>query len=355
MNSSRPVDEWVARLSLPDAQARAEALEAVGEALGSEEVVMRERTAQLLLKDLARPASTAHGLILSLLQADWWPPPARLAASAVQSITEALSRMEVADPAVGDAALVLGNVCRVDPTQLPALGAALDHPRPAVRHAMARAASRAFDEKGVLLPKLIAHLDDPEERVSFAALESVGALAPAAPDLAGAALLAQVRKTEGMRRYLALSSLRALLEHCRLKELPLPALGGLEPALLGALADSNPAVRVETVSLLGLTGPVSPAALTALGGLLKDANPAPAASAAVALLRLGAPPEEALALLERLLRAEDAPEGQGAALSALEAVEPALLVKARDMLKKVVRSVKGPVKEALSELLSEVG
>ncbi|MCY1031021.1 HEAT repeat domain-containing protein [Corallococcus sp. BB11-1] len=355
MNSSRPVDEWVSRLSLPDVEARAEALEAVGEALGSEDVVMRERTAQFLIKDLTRPASTAPGLILSLLQADWWPPPARLAASAVQAITEALTRMEAADPAVGDAALVLGNLCRVDPSQLPALAAALDHEHPAVRHAMARAASRVSDEKGLLLPKLIAHLDDPDERVSFAALEAVGALAPVAPDVTSAALLAQARKTEGMRRYVALSSLRALLDQCRQKDLPLPALGGLEPLLLGMLTDPNSAARVEGVSLLGLTGPVSPAGLTALGGLLKDVNPSVAASAAVALLRLGAPPQEALALLERLLRSEDTPEVQGAALSALEAVEPALIVKAKEMLKTVAHDAKGPVKAALGELLSELG
>lgn len=354
MNSSRPVDEWVSRLSLPDAGAREEALEAVGEALSAEDLGLRERTAQFLLKELARPGATTQGPILALLQADWWPPPTRLAASAVQAVTEALTRMEGGAPGVKDAALVLVNVYRVEPAVLPALEVALEHAHPVVRHAVASMVGRMGQGGVSLLPKLITRLED-EEAVATAALESLGALGPLAPAVTAPALLAQARKAQGRRLHVALAALRGLLEQERRGGWPVPSLGDLEPVLLPALADPDPAVRVEAVSLLGLTGPRSPGALTALRGHLKDPNSPVAACAAVALLRSGAPPQEALSLLQGQLTLVDVPQVQGAALSALEEVEPAVLVQAKGMLEKVARDTKGPVSEGVRELLTQLG
>ena len=354
MISSRPVDEWVSRLSLPDAGAREEALEAVGEALSAEDLGLRERTAQFLLQELARPGATTHGPILALLQADWWPPPTRLAVSAVQAVTEALTRMEVGAPGVKDAALVLANLYRVEPAVLPSLGTLLDHAHPAVRRAVASMVGRTGPDGVSLLPRLITRLED-EEAVATAALESLGALGPLAPELAAPALLEQARKTQGRRRHVVLSALRGMVEQERRGGRPMPALGDLEPVLLPALADPDPAVRVEAVSLLGLTGPRSPGALTLLRGILKDANAAVAACAAVALLRSGPAPHEALSLLQGQLTSVDLPQVQGAALSALEEVEHAVLIQAKGVLEKVARDIQGPVGEGVRELLVQLG
>nr|WP_306465552.1 HEAT repeat domain-containing protein [Myxococcus sp. AM009] len=275
---------------------------------------------------MARPGA-AVGPILSVLQLAWWPPPARLADASVRAVTAALTGLEAGHPAVEDAALVLANVCRVAPAQLAAVP---------------------------LLPRLVPLLKA-EEDVAGAALESLGALASLAPEVATPALLEEARTAEGTRLYLALTSLRSLVEDARRKGGALPALPGLHEAMRRALEASEPAIRVEALSLLGLTGPASPAVQEAVAGHLQDANPSVAACAAVALLRLGAPAQPALSLLQTQLSSVDAPELRGAALSALEEVEPATLGQAKGMLRTVVDTSSGPTRDAVKVLLDALG
>ncbi len=349
----RSIDEWLARLSTSNEDEQALAAEALGDALGAEDAALRERTAQLLLEELARPGSRAQGPILSVLQSAWWPPPPRLADSAMRAVTAALTRMDAADSGVEDAALVLANVCRELPTQLPTLEAALGHDHPAVRRAAAGAVGRVGELAVPLLPRLLERLKD-EEPVVDSALESLGAFALLAPDVATPALLEQVRKASGARLYLALASLRGMLEELRYQKRAAPRLTDVEAALLRAAEDAESPIRLESVALLGLVGPASPTALTALRRHLRDASPTVAAVAAVALLRQGAEPKEPLSTLEAQLRASDA-ELQGAALSALEGVDSATLGLTKGMLEAVVQALTGPTRDAVSDLLDALG
>lgn len=353
MNRVRSVDEWVVLLSTSSGPEQEEAQEWLGDALGAEDDLLRERTAQFLLDAMVRPGA-AVGPILSVLQSAWWPPPARLAEAAVRSVTTALTGLEASHPAVEDAALVLANVCRISPAQLAALEAALGHAHPAVRRAAAGAVGRVGDAAVPLLPRLVPLLKA-EEDVAGAALESLGALASLAPEVATPALLEEARTAEGTRLYLALTSLRSMVEDARRKGGARPSLPDLHDAMRRALKESEPAIRVEALSLLGLTGPASPAVQEAVAGHLQDANPSVAACAAVALLRLGAPAKPPLSLLQTQLSSADAPELQGAALSALEEVEPATLGQAKGMLKTVVDTSSGPTRDAVKVLLDSLG
>ncbi|RKG87146.1 HEAT repeat domain-containing protein [Corallococcus terminator] len=346
------VDEWVARLSARDAGARDEALEALEEALGSGEAESRERTARALIQELGRPGTTAISPILFLLQRGWWPPQASLTESAVQAVLSTLPRTEAGSADLEHAALVLTLVCRVDASQLSALEGAFAHPHPSVRSAMARVVGRLGKDALPALPRVLALLDD-EESVAISALESLGSLAVLAPDVAAPRLLEQVRRTDGVRLYLALVSLRGLLEELLLEERAVPSLVDPEPALLRALEEPEPPIRQESVSLLGLLGPVSPVALAALRDRLRDESPSVAASAAVALLGLGAPSAEPLFLLKGQL-GQAAPEVQEAALSALMSVDPARLRRAKGMLESVVGDTSGATRVTLDELLASL-
>ncbi len=351
-NRVRSADEWAVLLSSPSAQEREKAMEGLGEALSAEDEALRERTGQSVLEALVRPGA-AVGPLLSMLQSAWWPPPVRLADAAMQAVIAALATVDVASPAVEDAALVLANVCRVAPGQCAALEAALGHARASVRRAAAGAVGRVGEAAAPLLPRLVPMLQD-EEEVAGAALESLGALASLAPGVATPALLEQVRTGEGAPLYLALTALRSLVEDARRKGAPLPALPGLEGALHRAVQGGESAIQVEALTLLGLTGPASPAVLERVRGRLQDTSPSVAACAAVALLRLDAPSQAAVALLEFQLRAVEAPAQQEAALSALEDVEPATLARARALLKRVADAATGPVRAAVEGLLERL-
>ncbi|WP_147443636.1 HEAT repeat domain-containing protein [Corallococcus sicarius] len=354
MSRVRTVEEWLARLAARDDGAREEAQEALGELLGTGDADARERTARALLGELGRPGSKLVGPLLSLLQACWWPPQVSLAATAVQAVLAAVTRVEAEGQDVEHASQVLAHVCRVDPSQLSVLEGAFGHPHASVRSAMARVVGRVGQAALPWLPRLFALLED-EEPVAIAAVESLGSLAPLAPGDAAPRLVEQVRKAEGARLYLAIVSLRSLVEERRQGGQSLPRLADLEPALLRTLEEPEPPSRLEAVALLGLTGPVSQDALAALRDSLKDPSPSVAASAAVALLRLGAPPAEALFLLKGQLGPAAAPDLQAAALSALMDVEPATLFRAKGMLESVVRDSTGPTRDALRELLASLG
>ncbi|MCP3144939.1 hypothetical protein [Pyxidicoccus xibeiensis] len=350
MSRVRTVDEWVSWLSTSDDEALELALEALGDALGAPDEALRERTAQLLLEELVRPGSRVQAPILSLLQVAWWPPPEHLAARAMDAVLAALARMAVEAPGVEEAALLLASLCRAAPGQLPTLEAALSHAHPAVRRAAAGATGGLGDAALSMLPQLLARLAD-EEPVAGAALESLGALALLAPDLTTPALVEQVRKADGARQYLALVSLRGLLEEVRRQGRSAPVLRDLEPALLRAADDVQSTLRLEAVSLLGMAGPASSGVLDVLRRHLQDSNPDVAAVAAVALLRHAAFSQEALSVLEGQLCSGDEPELQGAALGALEGVEHDTLTRAKAMLESVARSQTGATRSAVRELL----
>ena len=142
MGRVRTVDEWMTRLSTRDSDAREEALEALGELLGTGDAEPRERTARALLQELGRPGTTVAGPILFLLQRSWWPPQAGLLDGAVQAVMSVLPRLEVDAQEVEHAAMVMTNVCRVDPSRSSFLEEALEHPRPQVRSVAARVVGR---------------------------------------------------------------------------------------------------------------------------------------------------------------------------------------------------------------------
>nr|AYM52993.1 hypothetical protein [Myxococcus fulvus] len=350
MNRVRPLDEWVSRLSAADPKDVARALEVLGDSLCADDVAVREQAARLLVNELARVRSSVHGPILRLLQTSWWPPQEQLAQPALQAVLSAVAGMNSEAPEVDEAALLVANLYRAHPLPLSALEEALGHEKASVRRVAAGAVGRVGKAAVSLLPRLLTVLDDVEP-VAGAALESLGSLAPSAPELALPALFDQVGRAEGARQYLALMSLRSLLEEGRREGQPAPQLVSLEPVLLKTAEDPQAPVRLEAVSLLGLGRLSSLSTVATLRQRLKDESPSVAACAAVALLRVGAPPQEAAALLAAQLAAPEDSEMVGAALSALEGVEPATLGRIRDTLEVAARGAKGLVAEALREML----
>ncbi|MCP3103677.1 HEAT repeat domain-containing protein [Myxococcus sp. K15C18031901] len=344
----------MSRLDVADPEVVETALDVLGDALCGDEVLTRERAAQLLLGELIRPGARARGAILRLLQTSWWPPQEQLADGALDAVFTSVAMLDAEAMAVDDAAMLVANLYRAVPRlPLGTLEAALAHPKPAVRRAAAGAVGRVGKAAVSLLPKVLGVLDDVEP-VAGAALESVGSMAALAPDLAMPALLEQVEKAEGARHYLALMSLRGLLEEKRREGRPAPELSAVEPALQRAAEDPQAPVRLEAVSLLGLARLSSLTTVATLRRHLQDESPSVAACAAVALLRVGAPPPEALSLLTGQLSAEGDPEKVGAALTALESVERPTLEKARSLLETVARDGQGYARESAREMLAQL-
>ncbi|MBN8228806.1 hypothetical protein JYK02_14960 [Corallococcus macrosporus] len=349
----RTAEEWLGRLSSRDAGAREEAMSALEELLVSGAPESRERTARALLEELGRPGTTAAEPLLFLLQRGWWPPQEGLTGLAVQSVLAVLARMEAESPALENAAGVLAGVFRVDASRLDALDGMFRHPKAAVRGAMARVVGRLGTAAASELPRLLELLED-EEPVALSALESLAALAPLAPEITAPRLLKEVRATDGARLYLALVSLRGLLEELHGEGRPAPSLPDLEPALLRTLSAPEAPIRQEAAALLGVSGPLSPEALAALREHLRDESPHVAARSAVALVRSGAPAAEALFLLKGQLGPAASRELQEAAVAALEEADPAQLGRAKGMLETVARDAAGLTREALFELLGQL-
>ncbi|RKH80597.1 hypothetical protein D7Y21_31745 [Corallococcus sp. AB045] len=349
----RTVEEGLGRLSSRDAGSREEAVSALEELLVSGTPESREQTARALLEELGRPGTAVAEPLLFVLQRDWWPPQAGLTGLAVQSVLAVLARMDAESPALENAATVLTMVCRVDPPQLTALDGMFQHPSVAVRSAMARIVGRLGTAGASGLPRLLELLED-EEPVALSALESLAALAHLAPTLTAPRLLEQVRTSDGARLYLALVSLRGLLEELYLEDEPAPSLPDQESVLLRTLTAPEAPIRQEGATLLGFSGPLSPAAVAALREHLRDESPHVAARSAVALVRSGAPAAEALFLLKGQLGPAASRELQEAAVAALMDAGPDQLGRARGMLETVARDAAGLTREALFELLGQL-
>ncbi|QSQ15720.1 hypothetical protein [Myxococcus landrumensis] len=337
-------------LSASDARRVAQALEVLGEALCADDEVTREQAAGVLLGELAREGAVSQGPILQLLQLSWWPPPVKLAEPALGAVLTAVARLHAEAHEVDDAALLVANLYRAAPLPLRVLEESLGHERASVRKVAAGAVGRMGKGAVSLLPRLLPMLDDVEP-VAGAALESLGALAPAAPEVALPALFDQVARAEGARQYLALTSLRSLLEEGRREDNPALDLTSLDVILSRLAEDTQVPIRLEAISLLGLGRLSSLTTVATLRRHLQDVSLDVATCAAVALLRVGAPPQEAASFLYRQLTSRDAPARTDAVLSVLEGLDGATLARMRDMLEAVAREVQGPVGDTVRTLL----
>ncbi len=352
MAEGRSLEDWLPKLTGAKAEAAAEAL---SEALCSDDDDLRERAASLLLGALGDEKQKAMAAILSLLQSSWLPPSRALTGLAVETVVAALSRVDEEAAEVEDAALLLDNVCREDPTQLQALRSAFAHPQPAVRRAAVAAAGRTGAGGLPLLPEVLRGLDDPSEWVRASALESLGALAPLDVEAAAPALLREVQRGDGAQRYLALATLRGLLEERRRGGHPLPAsLSGLAEAMLPLLGDVEPTERLEVVALLGLSHKPGAAVLSVLQRHLGDESPDVAAHAAAGILRNGGSSDDALAILLQQLMSP-LPEHQGAALTALEGLSPHELSRAKLILAEAAQRGPASVRDSAALLLGASG
>ena len=354
MKKVQALDETVALLSSRKEADLEAARAALSEALEAEDEGLRESAVRLLLGELARPESRAQAEVLMLLQSGWWPIQVRMATVAVNAVLAALRRSSEDGPEADDAALLLTSICREDPTQLAALEKALGETTPAVRRAAAGAVGRVGEPALGMLPLLVALAEGPSDAVASAAVESMGALASLAPDVVAPALLRQLLRATGVRRYLALATLRGLLDEARQEGKARPAgLEELTAAVLPALDDTEPSARLEAVGLLGLV-PATRLADAALRRHLSDESPDVAAHAATALMRLTPTSDEARRTLDALLHDEQA-ERHGAALDALEGLEPAVLFHLRPTLEEAAKSAPEPVRATARELLATLG
>lgn len=347
------LEDWVPRLLSREPAEAEHAGETLAAALSADDESLRDRAARVLLRALGRDQPALDEIALQLLQVSWFPPAPAMAAQAVQAVLGALPRLPADSAAITDAALLLGNLCRVAPEQLAAVTAALGHDHPAIRQAAAGALGRAGEDAAGQCPALIRMLDDAEPAVVDAALESLCALAALAPAATAPALLRVIQTQAGHRRYQALAALRGLLEEARLAGRP--SAKGLDDgasALTEAIVDGDAATRLEAAVCLGLLGAGQAQAAAALHQRLADAEPEVAGHAAAALLRLNSAPKEALARLDALLHDPD-PARQQAALSALEGLESAVLGQAglHELLIKASHTAPDEVRQAILEIL----
>lgn len=350
-----PLDVWVPRLLSDDPDEVERASEALGASLSSADEALRDRAAGLLLRTLGQGKAALTAAALRLLQVSWFPPSVTMAEQAVRAVLEALQQLDGAAPEVEDAALLLANVCREEPSQLAAVVDALGHDRPALRRAAAGALGRIGELAAPHCAELAQALDDRDHGVVDAALLSLCALAPLEQAVAAPALLRVVRAQQGQRRYAALAALRGLLEETRLEGLTAPAgLDGAVALMAEASAAEEAAVRLEAAVCLGLLGDSGPAVKQALQRALQDPSSEVAAHAAAALLRLGSGRKQARTLLEALLFDPDQARQQ-AALTALEGLEADLVGQGRTraLLEQASRRAPEEVRQALRELLGE--
>ncbi|WP_338866423.1 hypothetical protein [Myxococcus stipitatus] len=352
MSRSRSLDEWVSFLSNSDAKRAAQALEVLGESLCADDGATRERAAEALLKELVREGSTSQGPILQLLQLSWWPPPVKSAEPALAAVLTGVSRLHVDAPAVDDAALLVANLYRAASLPLRVLEEALGHGQASVRKVAAGAVGRVGKGAVSLLPRLLPLLDDVEP-VAGAALESLGSLAPMEPEVALPALFDQVARAEGARQYLALTSLRSVLEEWRREDTPALDLTSMDGVLSRMAEDPQAPIRLEAICLLGLGRLSSLTTVATLRRHLQDESLDVAVCAAVSLLRVGAPPQEAAAFLFQRLTSRETPAETDMVLSMLEGLEAATLARIRDMLEAVAREVQGHVGDAARALLRQ--
>lgn len=320
--------EWVKRLGREDELSVARAHKHLVAQL--EEEKTRNEAAQALLEEVRRPDARARKQAFSLLQAFWWPPAAERVDDAIDAVLAGLGQVDAEEfQEVEDAVLLLVNLVRAGPEALAKVEGALEHPWHSVRWAAAAVLGRV-EVTAEVLPRLVKLLGDDSADVQRAALESLGALAPMDAALTAPLLLCEAIEREGAERYMALASVRGLLEGAD----PRPAATGKlkEPsAALVLLEDEQAPIRLEAVAVLGLLGEADEATIQALRKPLRDKSPDVVATAAVSLLRLIPTDAMALGALSTLL-CSPSDKDSGAALTSLELLDVKTLRRAAPAL-----------------------
>lgn len=320
-------------------------------ALQSEDATLRERAADLLVSAIPRAQARARDAILHMLQAFYWPPTPAVAARAFAATLPVMESVGHDSPEATDVPLLWSNLARVNPDVAESVGNATLHARASVRRAAVGALGRMGRLAQDYMDRVARLLQDEDPLVAEMALQSLSALGPLNLELSLEALRAEIRTAKGNRRFLALSALRGLLEHARIVGAAVtPDLTTDEGALVDATTDSEAAVRLQAVALLGLRAMPAPRVESTLVSSLKDASADVAAAAAVALLRLQASMPAALGLLEQQLCSQETAR-QDAAVYALEPLEEPVLSRARPALEAGAEKAKGVAKEASIGLL----
>lgn len=325
-----------------------EAVGVLSDALSSEHESLSSRAAELMIEALVEAPPESRATLLELLQSRWWPTEG-LAKRAHEATLQVLWEVKEEGPELEDVALLWTNLGRVDHKTPARIVEAISHKSWAVRRAATSAAGRLVEVDEAVVARLVERLNDIDERVGYAALDSLSGVAMVAPKLAVPALRDEVRKARPERSFLALSALRAVTEEAQRQGLEVPKEEpSLEPALLTALRDSDEALRMQAAAVLGLRGESSPKIDAALREALGDAAVDVAAAAAAAILRLGSASAmtEATKRLEALLEGDQT--AQEAALTAIEPLEPAALSRAKPLLEAASRD------EALADAAKEL-
>lgn len=334
-SAEKSPSEWVKRLGRPEEAHVTRAHNALAAQL--EDAQTRDEAALALLEEVRREDAKARKQALSLLQAFWWPPAETLAEDAVDSTLAGLSFVDAEEfQEVEDAVLLLVNLVRTVPSTLERVMGALGHPWHSVRWAAASTLGRV-EVTADVLPELISLLTDDSADVQRAALESLGALAQLNPTLTAPLLLAEAVQREGAERYMALASLRGLLEgqHEGLgassKQTSVMEKVADGQAVLALLEDEQAPIRLEAAALLGLLGGGDEATVAALRKPLRDKSPDVVATAAVSLLRLVPGDAQALGALSTLL-CSPSEKDSGAALTSLDLLDAKTLRRAAPAL-----------------------
>ncbi len=345
MRHMRTPDEWIRLLSSEKTRAQAE--QALVDALMSADQTLRTTTSNHLMDALPEASDDTRGFLLYLLQAGWSPKSQRDAVQALETLLGAVQRSpEGALEDADHAGLILGRAARYEVTLREVLVAALDRPESLVRRAAAAALGTAGELSAAAAQRLARCLTDDEPVVAESALQSLGSVKP---ELVGAVLpsiATYASICHGAEQYGALAALHGLLESNPAVAAALP-IEELLPALESALSDFDPALRLEAASVMGWLG--KPEATNTLTARLADEVPDVRAAVAAALLRLGKI-EAAARALGQLLQDAD-PAMHGAALNELERLDKGTLSRVRPLLETAAKQAPEEVRAALREVL----
>ncbi len=346
----RVLGDWVNELLTEDRLSEGGKM-TLEDALRSPDPVVRDRAGELLVQMLPKAKATARPGVIHLLQSAWWPPAQKLCQPAFNVTLPAVVEAGAGDELILDTMLLWSHLARVEAGLLTSLVETLGHASPGARRAAAGALSRMGAKAKEQVPDLVTLLEDPDPKVSEAALEALSVLGPVNVEPALTAFRRELQTQQGKRRFLALSALRGILEHARIVGMALPADSDVdEQALINALTDPEVATRMQAAGVLGLRGQTSDRVEEALTRVLSDSSPDVAAAAAVALLRVQRAESKALELLGAQLLSTEVGL-QDSAIYALEPLDPATLARARPALDSAAVSGVGNGREAAKGLL----
>lgn len=179
-------------------------------------------------------------------------------------------------------------IWRIGPEGIPILIEALTNRSASVRRSAAGLLTHFREHGDIIIPALIARLDDPAPDFRSAVPTFLASFGPAAK-IAMPRLLAMAESSNANESVQAVHALISL--DC----------DGTLRVFLKKLESSDPAVRAHYAELLRFFGPEASCAVPALTNCLRDENQAVRRAAAIALGEIGADPEVVVpALLEKL-------------------------------------------------------